>query len=133
MEKKIKDQILKAFADRDGFTKNNNINILEIEDNYAKLEAEITDISMNPNGTVHGGLLFGLADTAMGIAACTNGRNVCTLNSQIDYLRPGLKGKLIAIAEKIKVGKTVSVYRCNIYDDKDKHIASCTGTYYFID
>ncbi len=132
MEKSIKEQIIKAFKERDGFTNLNNIKIVDIDDNYSKLEVELSKKSMNPNGTAHGGLIFGLADTAMGVACVSSGRNTCTVNSQIDYLRPGVEGKLTAIAEPVKVGKTLSVYKCNIYDEKERLVASCTGTYYYI-
>ena len=126
------DEINKMFSEQKGFISNNNIKVEEVKENYAKLSSTIEEKSLNPYGIVHGGLLFGLADTAMGIAAKTTGQNAVTINSQIDYLKPGKGSKIIAIAEALKVGKTISVYKCNIYDEKEELISSVTGTFYFI-
>ena len=110
------DEINKMFSEQKGFISNNNIKVEEVKENYAKLSSTIEEKSLNPYGIVHGGLLFGLADTAMGIAAKTTGKG----------------SKIIAIAEALKVGKTISVYKCNIYDEKEELISSVTGTFYFI-
>lgn len=126
------DEINKMFSEQKGFIANNNIKVEEVKENYAKLSSTIEETSLNPYGIVHGGLLFGLADTAMGIAAKTTGQNAVTINSQIDYLKPGKGSKIVAIAEALKVGKTISVYKCNIYDEKEELISSVTGTFYFI-
>lgn len=116
-----------------GFIKYNNMHIEELKDNYAKMHVDITEDSLNPSNIAHGGLLFGLADSVMGMAARTNGKNVVTINSTIDYLRPG-KGKCItAIASALKVGKTTAVYRTEIYTDENILCATATGTYFFLD
>ena len=69
------DEINKMFSEQKGFISNNNIKVEEVKENYAKLSSTIEEKSLNPYGIVHGGLLFGLADTAMGIAAKTTGQN----------------------------------------------------------
>ena len=133
MDIKTIEKLIKEKFEDNGFIKYNNIKIIEVKENYARLEVELDENSLNPNGTAHGGLIFGLADSAMGAAAATNGRNVCTINSQIDYLKAGKGTKLIAEASELKVGKTTAVYRCNIEDENNKLIATCTGTYFFLD
>lgn len=127
------EKIIRNRLEDNGFIKYNHINLIEVKENYAKMEVELTSESLNPNGTAHGGLIFGLADSAMGTAASTNGRNVCTINSQIDYLKSGKGNKLVAEAEELKVGRTTAVYRCNIKDENNTLIATCTGTYFFLD
>jgi acyl-CoA thioesterase len=126
-------QITDYIENNPGFIKHNNIHIEEIKDNYAKCYVDITEDSLNPSGIAHGGLLFGLADSTMGIAARTNGRNVVTINAQIDYLKPGIGKKIICISEPLKVGKTTAVYRANIYTEDNTLISTVTGTFFFID
>jgi acyl-CoA thioesterase len=126
-------QITDYIENNPGFIKHNNIHIEEIKDNYAKCYIDITEDSLNPSGIAHGGLLFGLADSTMGIAARTNGRNVVTINAQIDYLKPGIGKKIICISEPLKVGKTTAVYRANIYTEDNTLISTVTGTFFFID
>jgi len=116
-----------------GFMKYNKMHVEELDDNYAKMSIELDENSLNPSGIAHGGLLFGLADSTMGMAARTNGKNVVTINSQIDYLRAGKGKKIIAIAKPLKVGKTTAIYRCEMYTDEEKLCATVTGTYYFLD
>ena len=126
-------QIIEYVENNPGFIKHNNIHIEELKDNYAKCYVDITENSLNPSGMAHGGLLFGLADSTMGIAARTNGRNIVTINAQIDYLKSGKGKRITCIAEPLKVGKTTAVYRANIYTEDEVLIASVTATFFFID
>ncbi len=138
MDKNItKEEIYNAIIDyvenTRGFIKYNNMHIEELSDNKAKMYVDITEDSLNPSNIAHGGLIFGLADSVMGMAARTNGRNVVTINSNIDYLRPGKGQRLTAIATPLKVGKTTAVYKTEIYTDEDVLCATATGTYFFLD
>ncbi len=126
-------EIINYVENNPGFIKYNNIHIEELKDNYCKCYVDLDENSMNPSGFAHGGLLFGLADSAMGMAARTNGKNIVTLNTNIDYLKPGKGKRITCIAEAIKVGKTTAVYRTNLYIGEDKLIATCTGTFFFLD
>ena len=114
-----------------GFIKNNNYNILKVEENYCELEGKITETSLNPFGIAHGGYIFGLADTAAGIAAMTKGRKAVTINSTIDYLNPG-KGNLKAIAKCLKSGKNIANFEVFIYDEKNTLIAKSNINYYYL-
>lgn len=131
----MKDEIIQNIKEfeNSGFIKHNNIKINELNENYAKLSVELNEESLNPNKTAHGGLIFGLADSAMGLAARTTGRNIVTVNAQIDYIKKGKGNILYAIAEPIKIGKNISVYKCNVLDENDNLISSVTGTFYYID
>ena len=132
-ENKVFDEIKKYIEDKNGFIKHNNMHLLKLEDNYAKMYANVDENSLNPSGIVHGGLIFGLADSVMGMAARTSGRNIVTVNSQVDYLKPGKGKKIIAEAKPIKLGKTLAVFKANIYNDSNELIATSTGTYYYLD
>ena len=79
----------KTINETPGFIRHNNMKVEEVTNEYCRMYVELTEESINPNGTAHGGLMFGLADTTMGVLARTTGRNVVTINAQIDYLRPG--------------------------------------------
>ena len=123
----------KTFTNIPGFISYNNMEIEEVSNKHCKMIVNLTEYSMNHNGTAHGGLIFGLADTTMGVLARTTGKNIVTINAQIDYLKTGKGSKLICIAEPLKIGKTTAVYRANIYNEEDTLISSVTGTYFFID
>lgn len=126
-------QIKNYIENTDGFIKHNGMHVSEITDTECTMYIDLSENSLNPNGTAHGGLIFGLADTTMGLLARTTGRNVVTINSQIDYLKPCKGSKITCVAEALKVGKTTAVYRSNIYNEDNILAATVTGTYFFID
>lgn len=113
-----------------GFILANNYNVLKVEQNYCQMEGIVTETSINPLNIVHGGYIFGLADTAAGIAAMTEGRNVVTVDANINYFKPATGNKIIATAQAIKIGKTISVYEVLVTNEENELIAKSTLTYY---
>lgn len=118
--------------EQNGFLKHNDIIILESNEKTSKVKMNISENSLNPYGIVHGGLIFSMGDTVMGITIRSTGRDAVTLDGTINYLKPGKEKYLIATSEVIKVGKTTSVLMANIYNDKEELIAVMSATYYFI-
>lgn len=115
-----------------GFIEANNYEVIRVEPNYCELEGIITNTSTNHLNIVHGGYIFGLADTAAGIAAMTDGRNAVTINSSISYLKPSKGNKLKAIAKCIKNGKNVAFFEVSVYDDNDVLTSVANITYNYI-
>lgn len=113
-----------------GFMTHNGLYLIETKENYAKIGVDITDKSLNPYGIIHGGLIYTLADSVMGIALATTGKTGVTLNCSIDYLKPGKGEKLFADTKVIKSGKTINVYNVNIVNENNDLIAVASGTYY---
>jgi len=127
-------EIAKKQIEKDnGFIKSNNYKIIKVEENYCELEGVLTETSLNPFGIAHGGYIFGLADTAAGIAAMTDGRKAVTINSTIDYFNMA-KGKILkAVAKNLKLGKNISNFEVLIYDDENTLIAKSNINYYHLD
>lgn len=132
-DEEIKACMEERFCNREGFIKHNGYKFVDGKKDYCVLTADITENSLNPYDIAHGGFIFGLADTAAGVAASSTGRGAVTVNSSIEYLK-GAKGSSIkAVAHSIKTGKTISVYEVNIYNDKEELVAKAIFTYYYID
>ena len=117
---------------QNGFISANNYEVVKVEENYCELEGIITDTSTNHLGIAHGGYIFGLADTAAGIAAMTDGRVAVTIDSSIQYLKAGKGGKLKAVAKCIKNGKSVGFFEVYIYDQDDVLIAKSSINYFYM-
>ena len=117
-----------------GFIKNNDYSITDIDEgNSATMKGMITEKSINPYNIAHGGFIFGLGDTVMGVVAASTGRQAVTLSANINYLKKA-KGKfLIAKAEIIKQGKTTCYVQTNIYNDKDELVATMDSNYFFVE
>lgn len=116
-----------------GFIHHNHFEVVEIEKGHkAVIKVSLTEKSLNPYGFAHGGLIFGLGDTAMGLAARSTGRNAVTLSANISYLKPSMGKKLVAVAEIIKSGKTTCYLRCDFFDEKKSLTATMDANYYFV-
>lgn len=116
-----------------GFIEHNSYRLVSQEEGKAELVADLSSNSLNPFGFAHGGLLFGLGDTAMGVVACSNDRAAVTQSSNITFLRPTTGKYVTAKARVIKEGKKVCFLNCDLYDENDKLTATMTGSYYYID
>ena len=128
----LTDIVKKKLEEIKGFIVANNYHVLKVEKNYCEMEGIITETSMNNLKIVHGGYIFGLADTAAGIAAMTEGQNVVTVDSSINYFKPASGKKIIAIAKSLKVGKTISTYEVLINDENNNLLAKATITYFMM-
>ncbi len=115
-----------------GFNKEMGLVVTEMKDGYARLEMEIDyAIHGNPIGSVHGGVIFALADSAGGIAAASKGSFVTTVTGDINYLNPAINvKKLIATTRELKAGKNVLVYDVTVTDENERVIAESRMTYY---
>ena len=131
MSKKMYEKIIEK--EMDGFVKLTGIGNVEVDEGYAKGEIEIKPVHLNPIGTVHGGVLFTLADTIGGLASISRGGFSTTVSSDIVYLNPTMNSKkLIAESTEIKHGKRMSTIDTMIYDDNGSKIAKVTGVFYYL-
>lgn len=116
----------------EGFIKHNQYRLVDIKQNCCVMAADIREECLNYYGLVHGGFIFGLADTAAGILARATGRKAVTLNSHIEYLHAARGGKIKVVASAIKTGRNISVYEASIYDDQDVMVAKAILDYFYI-
>lgn len=112
-------------------TRELGLTVTEIVDGSATGTVEFVPESINPRHLVHGGALFGIMDQLAGLAACTTGYGVVTINGGIDYLRSALPGeKLTCKATVIKPGRRFTTVEAAITNDETgKLIAKGTFTY----
>ncbi len=108
---------------------------IEAKDGKAVGCIQIQEKMLNPFGAVHGGVVFGLADTAGGAALLSNipETAIVTSTGTINYLRGTNQTKmLIAKAMPVKFGKTLNVYDVDIFDEKERLVAKAVMTYYIL-
>jgi acyl-CoA thioesterase len=85
----------------------------------------------NPNGTMYGGVLFAMADSAMEAACAVLGKAVLTVDISMNFLAPTHADTQVrAIAKIIHNGHTTMVGTCDFYDNNDRHLAHGEGTFY---
>jgi len=126
--KKVRDSI-----QHNEFTRVFDIEIIENSIEYARGKMRIESKHINRIGSVHGGAIFSLADTIGGCAAASNGTAAATISGNINYLSPAINTKeIIAVARIIKSGKNILVYNIDLFDEKEKLLATATFTYFAI-
>ena len=114
-----------------GFTTYAGIRFTCIEEGHTEGEIVIEEHHLNQYDTIHGGLLSVLTDTIGGLATMTkNGFIPATASSSISYLKPtlGVK-KLVAKADVIKFGHTLSVVQTDVFDENGVLLVTSLSNY----
>ncbi|MFZ0387543.1 MAG: PaaI family thioesterase [Solirubrobacteraceae bacterium] len=104
----------------DGFAEHLGVRVEDAEDGHARLEFAAERRHLNPAGTVHGGVLATLVDTAMGLAARSrtdDGEVPATSQLTIAYLTAAAEGLLTVTAQVRKQGEHVLL--CDADVDQD--------------
>ena len=127
------EELLEQMENEKGFFHHNHFHVIEANENNIEVKAMLDENSMNPYGIVHGGIIFGLGDTVMGMVAKSTGRKAITLDANINYFYPGKGSFLTAKAEMLKNGHTTCHLRAYIYDEDNRLIATMNSNYYYID
>src|SRR5277367_2417685 len=100
-------------------------------DGKAVAELQAGPQHANPMGTLHGGVLCDVADSAMGFAFGSTlqpGESFTTLELKINFHRPVWDALLRAEAEVVTRGRTVGMVECRVIDDQGRLVASATST-----
>ena len=122
-------EINEKYKEVNGFDFNNGIVIDKVSKDEIVAHIDVTNKSLNTWGIVHGGLLFGLADTIAGALCYVNGHEAVTIDANINYLKP-VKGYVKAIATIVKPGRVINLYRVDIYNEKDELSATVTFNFF---
>ena len=108
------------------------IQIDEVSAHGAKCSMPLKRQHLNSNGTVQGGAIFTLCDTAFSVAANAGDRLTVSRSADITYVKPGQGTCLYAQAEEISRGGSTCLYRVSVFDDQHTLIAHMTGNGYFL-
>jgi acyl-CoA thioesterase len=99
---------------------------------HARALITVGDEHLNPNGVVHGAVLFAMVDTAMGKATMSvlpEGRFCASVDVQLRFIRPASEGVLVADVEVLKRGRAVVHLQGSVHDGDDTLIATASGTF----
>jgi uncharacterized protein (TIGR00369 family) len=101
----------------EGFAERLGARAATTDDGSARLEFTATEEHLNPAGTVHGGVLATLVDTAMGLAVrSTTGEGDVPATSQltVTYLAPGRPGEVVVTARVRTQGQHLTVCEADV-------------------
>jgi uncharacterized protein (TIGR00369 family) len=107
------------------------LRLVAIEPGRARFELDADHRHHNPMGTLHGGILCDVADSAMGMAYASTlgeGESFTTLELKINFLRPVRSARLIAEGTIVQQGRTAGMAECSVTDENGRLIAKATST-----
>ncbi|MCC2589598.1 hotdog fold thioesterase [Chryseobacterium sp. MFBS3-17] len=126
----IADYMLK----QDYFSQWMGIKLLEVSEKYCKLEMPVKKEMINGLRTVHGGITFAFADSALAFSSNNTNDASVALNCVINFTRAVREGDTL-FAESIMVSDTrkTGVYDIKITNKAGELMATFRGTVYKID
>lgn len=92
----------------------------------------VSPAHLNPNGVVHGGVIFTIVDTAMA-SACTgvleSGKTCASIEIHLRFLRPVTQGEMIVEANILKMGRRVIQLEAGVRNSAGNLLASASGSF----
>jgi acyl-CoA thioesterase len=119
-----------AFFAKDAYAAEAGIELITVSMGAAKVKMEIRDRHKNSHGTVHGGAIFTLADTAFALASNSHGIPAAAINAHISYVKSATSGTLFADAEEFSLNPKIATYIVNVTDQNGNRIALFEGMVY---
>jgi len=101
----------------------------------ARLELTLRPEHLNPLGVVHGGVVYTLADTAMGAALTSRlepDERCLTVEIKINYLTAATDGDLVCEAAVVERSRRLGVLEGRVHDGEGRLVALTTGTFFII-
>lgn len=118
------------FFEGDVFARGVGIELLEVSPGRARVRMEIREQHMNSHRTVHGGVIFTLADTAFALASNSHGIPAAAINAHISYLTAARSGTLYAEAEEYTRNPKLASYTVRVSSETGEKIAIFQGMVY---
>ncbi|MDN7141433.1 PaaI family thioesterase [Pseudomonas sp. JQ170] len=102
-----------------------------LEPGVAEMTLALEPHLRNRGGKLHGGAIFSLVDTAMGLACSSShgfDQQSVTLECKINYLRSVGEGEVLCIARVLHAGRRTLVVDADVLQG-DKLVAKAQGTF----
>nr|WP_314498340.1 hotdog fold thioesterase [uncultured Chryseobacterium sp.] len=126
-------QVADYMLNQDYFSQWMNIKLIDVRENYCLIEMPIKKDMINGLKTVHGGVTFAFADSALAFSSNNTGDAAVALNCIINFTKAGREGDVFR-AESIQVSDTrkTAIYDIKITNQNNDLIAKFVGTVYKI-
>ena len=101
----------------------------DLDKDHLRISFEVNEMLMNPQGSLHGGIIAAVMDISMGhLLHKTAGMGI-TIEMKTQYLRPALKGRTIVEGRFIKKGRALSFMESRLWGSDGKLAAMATATW----
>ena len=126
-------QVADYMLNQDYFSQWLDIKLIDIKENYCLIEMPILRELFYGLKTVHGGVTFSFADSALAFSSNNQGDAAVALNCVINFTKAGKEGDIFR-AESILVNDTrkTAIYDIKITNQNNELVAKFVGTVYKI-
>ena len=93
---------------------------------------QVQPYHLNPMGTLHGGMIATLADTATGLAlrsTLEDGQTFTTTHLGVTFLAPAHDGRVTARGRVLKHGRRLGYAEADVVDADDRLLARAAATF----
>lgn len=97
----------------------------------ARMRLAVSPAWSNPNGVLHGGVVYTLIDYSMGGAvqpSLPEGDSCASIEVKVSYLAPVREGTLTAETQVVKQGRNVAFLESKVTDETGRLIATGSGS-----
>lgn len=106
---------------------------VSVGEGVVELEIPISKRHLNVQGTVHGGIIANLIDSAMGMAIKSLDKVGATTGLSVNFLKSAGRGDVLkAVGTVTKNGKNVIFGEAKVYNQKGDLLAQGQGSFYCV-
>ena len=101
----------------------------------ARMRLTVDPAWRNPNGVLHGGVIYIMIDYSMGGAIQPNlpeGDYCTTIEVKVSYLSAVREGSLTVETEVVKQGRNIAFTESKVTDDQGRLVATASGSMFII-
>ncbi|WP_242395845.1 PaaI family thioesterase [Anaeromyxobacter oryzisoli] len=114
----------------DRFAAGAGVELLEVEDGFARARLEVGPQHLNAAGVVQGGAIFTLADLASAAASNSHGTVALSVSATITFMKATRAGVLVAEAREEGLSRRFSSCTVRVTDEGGALVAILSGTAY---
>lgn len=129
--KTIPQQVLDKMLLGDKFSAWLGLQVEKVDTGYCKLHYTVKEEMLNGFGSIHGGILFSAADSALAFACNSHGILSVALDVTISYTRPAKVGETLTVeAKELNLTNKTGLYDIITTNEKNELVCVFKGTSY---
>ncbi len=129
---RFKDAMINRAKDEIPYWSLLGMQVVDMKKGWSKMKVPFKENLRNANGVIHGGVIFSVADSAMGTALITlidKNDFISTIEMKINFIKPGKGDAIIAEADIIHRGATTAIGDIHVRDSEGNLLAKGLATY----
>ena len=131
MDKTLAEKVVDKMYNSDWFSQWLGVELIEAKEGYCALKMKIRKEMLNGFATVHGGITFSFADSALAFASNAHGRLSVALDCSISFPVAVKEGDVLTCeAKQLSLTAKTGTYLIDVKNQKNESVAFFKGTVY---